>query len=621
MKRFNLLLTIVLFVTFSSCKTLTKLVNENYPPLNASVQQIASIEQNLVHIDSINSEIGVYLNEKVLNKYLPLEIKKSVENVKDENLEIKKFEPILDFKNQAIVVNGKFSIYVPEHKVTIDGELKGLSSVSTVQDSLYLRNAFKTLKINRIVFDSKPTLKKRVLAKLISPILNNFITNINGELFKNPSSIYLGWEKPLSFNPKSIFNGASTEVTSSTKVINRYLKESSILIDKTGISILIEVGKNQIKQEIDSIASSPSKMSVSKLFKEFSNKFEENWKGSFEEKEDKMGVSLAIKKELLASVLNEALSDNFMIKAKLENRSEKFSSKIEVENSKINCQKVRTKFTYPPFNGQSCNWSCPGWDPVCHSTRAACNVHREAERVVWQAAREAARIAHQAANETKVGLCDVWRNTNDFLALGKFSGNTSGNGNANLNFKQFQFSKDLSKIDINFSGGIDYNLKSNINILPMDLGHVFLCLVKYQKSSNSNIRINLEEQISTLSLLTRKEGNDLVMSIQISPIHYNAQINPSPLHEMYKDPVFIGSCSFFSTLIIPLITAGSLTGVIDLEPEQELILFGKANGSFKPDEITNVIEPLKFKINNGSDKVSLIQWKPSTIAFEYLLDN
>ena len=207
MKKISHLLILSLFLSLTSCKTLIKIINKYYPPLTTTDQQIESIEQNLVLIDSINPNVGVHINRQILDEYLPIEVKKSAENISDKTIEIKKFDPLLSFEKQAIHIKADFIFYLPEYEVTIHGDFLGSSSISTSRDSLYVRNAFKTLKVKKIEFKNKPTLKEKVLAKLIKPIFDNFITNINGEMLKEPSVIYLGWEEALKFDPKNIFKG------------------------------------------------------------------------------------------------------------------------------------------------------------------------------------------------------------------------------------------------------------------------------------------------------------------------------------------------------------------------------------------------------------------------------
>lgn len=624
MKKTFQLLTLSLFLSLTSCKSLIKIINRYYPPLSTTDQQIASIEENLVLIDSINPNIGVHINRQVLDEYLPIEVKKSAEKVSDKSIEIKKLDPSLSFEKQAIHIKADFIFYLPEYEVTIHGDFLGSTAISTSRDSLYLRNAFKTLKVKKIEFKNKPTLKEQALATLIKPIFDKFITNINGEMLKEPSVIYLGWKEALKFDPKNIFKGENTQVTSSPQIINRYLKHSSILLDKEGISIIIEISDLEGLKKVNNTTSSVNKVGLNNLFKKYKDKFDIKWNSSFEEINSRNGISLSISKPVLSSIFNEALSQSFKITSTLKNDKEKFSSKIEVEQSKINCQKVRTNFSYPKFNRKSCDHGCESWNIPCKLGEGKCNTEEELRKVAHDAARETARIAHQAENEAKVLACDAWRETNNFLALGKFSGSTSGNGEINIDFNRFHFNDNLSSLDISYSGKANYKLNSKLNIQPMDLGYVFLCQFNYSKSTSSKISAELEKQTTTLTLTTKKDDDNLIITTEIEPLKYKATIKPSPLHEMFKDPKFFGSCSVFYGFLgwaSGTAAIANIFGFMELSPEAELMLMGKVNGEHQLDKIESKIEPIKFKINNGNTMKADIYWNAKSIDFIHIKDD
>lgn len=612
--RLNLLLALILLGTLTGCKPLVKLVNHYFPPLSTSDQQITSITQNLNSIKTLQPQVGVFVGHEILDKYLPNEIKKSAEEYSDDAIEIISFEPKLNFGDQTILTRAEFKLKLKKYKATITGDLFGLSSVSTLNDSLYVRNAFQTLKISKIEFSEKPSLKNKALSKLIKPIVSNFLNNLNGILLKNPTVVYLGWTEPLKVDPKELFKGSSTEVQSQMSVIDRKLKNSSILIDKDGIWVLVEIGRSESSSENLISNEDPTENNVRSSYKSFKEKFEEKWASNFDVIESGQNMVVNIQKAELASILNESLNQVIKIKSRIKSDRTPFSSKVEVAKSKIDCQKIRTKFSYPSFNRGNCDHGCEWWNAPCKVGEALCNTKEEARKVAHDMARETARIAHQVENESKVAACDIWREANNFAALGKFSGYTEGGGDVNLEFSKFYFHDDFSVIDLAYSGKMQYKLKSKIDIQPMDLGYVFLCQFEYSKSTNSTINIEIPNQQSKLSVTVNSDDNNLILNARLSPIRYNASISSSPLHEMYKDPRFLGGCGFFASIIGPSIAAGSLTGLLDLKPEEELILFGKAKGEYEMDEMQLKIEPIPFKVN-GFENKSIVKWKSETIQF------
>lgn len=619
--RLQLLLSIILLGTLSGCKPLVKLVNQYFPPLTTSDQQITSISQNLNSMNTIQPQIGAFVGRELLDKYLPNEIKNAAEEYSDDAIKIISFDPKLDFKDQAIFATAKFELELKEYKAIVTGNLFGLSSVATQNDSLYVRNAFQTLKISKIEFSEKPSLKNKALSKLIKPIVANFLDNLNGLLLKKPTVVYLGWEEALKVDPKELFRSSSTEVVSQISIIDRKLKNSSILIDKEGIWVLIEIGKSESTKQNFTSNETLRESEVRALYKSFKEKFEEKWSSNFDKIESGQNMVVNIQKAELASILNESLDQIIKIKSQIKSDRETFSSKVEVEKSKIDCQKVRKPFHYDRYQRASCNWSCrvntplgSFDDPVCLSTRAACNVKEEARVAADNLKYETEKAAHNVRQEVEIAACNVWREANNFAALGKFSGYTEGGGDVNLEFNKFYFHDDLSVIDLAYSGKVQYKLKSKIDIQPMDLGYVFLCQFEYSKSTNSTINIDIPNQLSKISVTVNSDGDNLMLKAHLSPIRYNATINPSPLHEMYKDPKFLGGCGFFASIIGPSIAAGSLTGLLDLKPEVELILFGKANGEYEMDEMQLRIEPIPFKVN-GAESKSIVKWKNGTIQF------
>ncbi|MFA0962318.1 hypothetical protein AB9P05_10950 [Roseivirga sp. BDSF3-8] len=621
MKRAIQILVLIVLGTCSGCKPLVKVVNKYFPPLTTRDQQLTSIRQNLLSANTITPQVGVYISRETLDTYLPGEVKKAAEAFSDSTVSIISFEPELSLGSQSIITKAKFAIKLNEYNAVLKGDLLGVTSVSTSNDSLYLRSAFQTLDISAIDFTEKPNLKNRALSKLIKPVVSNFLNNLNGVLLNKPSSIHLGWKEPLQMDPKELFKSPSTEVLSEVAVIDRKLKSSSILIDDSGIWLLIEIEKPGAAQEEVAVMSASSEANVRSAFKSFKEKFEEKWLSSFDKIEPSQKMVVNIKKSEIASILNESLAQVITIRSKINSDKQPFSAKVEVENSKVDCQKVRKPFHYDRYERERCNWSCrvntplgSFDDPVCLASRAACNTKEEARVAADNIRYEAEKAAHNVLQESEVAACNVWREATNFAALGKFSGYTEGNGGATIEFNKFIFSDDLTAIDLMYSGNIEYKLKSEINIQPMDLGYIFLCQVEYSKTTNSVINVGVPTQQSRLSVLAESEGENLLIKTHLSPIKYSATISSSPLHEMYKDPAFLGGCSFFSGIIGPSIAAGSLSGVIKLKPEEELILFGKAKGEYKMEEMNLRIDPIPFKIN-GSENKSVVKWTSKNIQF------
>jgi hypothetical protein len=507
------------------------------------------------------------------------------------------------------------------YDVEIKGSFIGVTAISTEKDTLYLRSALSSLKIKSIKFTKKPKLSKKALANLISPILKNYLENINGQIFKKPTTIYTGWGETYELSLKEMFKDPNTEVIADSIKISRFIKQTSIRVKSSGVSVMVELVKNKPSIVASSIPTPKTRTDaeLTKIFKQFNAKYDSTWLSVFEPIDVKSLVVTNISKSEISNIFNEALSKQIILRQKFIIPEETFNEKLEVKRGDIDCQKVRTDFKYPSFNGASCNWSCGDFDPVCHSTRAACRAKREAERIIWQASRETARIAHQAENEAKVLACNVWRETLDFLALGRFKGNVSGSGNAAVNFESFNFNSDLSALTIQYSGTVDAKLNANMELNPVDLGHVFFCFSNFDKKTSSNINISIPNNTSNISVTSTRQDENLILKIKLEKIPYDATISPSPLHSLLLDPQFVVQCPISTLLGLGSIgvATGKFLGMVKLAPEQELLLMGKVKGKYGIDEFQIPFKPIDFKIN-GVVKKSNINWLSKSIQFTYL---
>lgn len=618
---FKTMIMVVTTLNLCGCKPVKMYVNREFPPLSTIDQQYASTDVNLKELNDFNSHIGVHIDKDVINQYLPKELKKAAEAVKSDDVVLKSIEPKLSFDRQGIFVEADFLLNIPKYNADVQGTFSGVTAISTVKDSLYLRNAIQSLKVSNVKFLKRPKLSGKALAKLITPVLKHFMDNANGEIFKKPTVINIGWGEVYKLKLKEIFKDQNTEVSIDSIVVSRFVKKNSIRVKAEGVSVMAELQEN--KPTIDALKGGQTQgrtnSELDKLFKKYNEKFDSIWSKVYEPIDVASLTTVNISKSEIATILNTAFSKPITLKQNFDIPKSTFNEKLEVKRGDIDCQKVRTSFSYPAFNGPSCNWSCGSFDPICHSTRAACRVKREADRIVWQAARETARIAHQIENEAKVGACNVWRETLDFLALGRFKGSVSGNGKAQVDFDSLNFNTDLSEITMKYSGNVDGKLKSNIELIPVDLGHVFFCYTSYEKNTTSNVGVTIPTDTPKIKISSERDQDNLVLKIKLDKIKYNASISPSPLHELLIDPQFMVKCPIHTLIGIGSGVAGiaNFLGLIKLAPEQELILAGKVKGEYGLDEMRVPFKPIVFKINGEEKKASLF-WHDKSIQAKYL---
>lgn len=626
-KRKIIFVCLLLIIFVSSCKV-QKYINQKFPKVSTIDQQVNAIEENLMYLDSIDPSIAVYLNESVVNDFLPQEVKRVVKESDTDELIIDNFNPIISLEKQGVRVKANFSLTFPKDHVKLKGVMDGIITLSSVGDSLYLRTAFNSLKVKNISFTERPGLKKRAIAKLLVPTLKHFIERVNGVYLKKPSSVHLGWGTTLSFNPKELL-GKNMTVEGDIVHTSRYLKKSSFLVDKSGISILIELGNQEETPVISepTFTNNHSESQLNQKFKKLSNLYESKWENTFKKPTASSGVLVSIAKREVSSILNESLSKGFSLRKELVLDKVRFNSKVEVKQSRIKCNKVRTKFSYPSFDGDDCDWNCmkniivgKTNDPVCVAAREACKIKREAKRILWQQGREAARIKHQLENEAKVAACKLWKEAAGVCNLGRFKASVSGEGEGLMNFNYFWFNDDLSSFSFKGSGEINISTNTSLRLRPQDLGFVFLCQTNYDKKVKSLMNAKVKLQSTEIIIEPRKIDKNLELNLSFSPIRYSASLSPSPLHSFLSDPLMAAQCPVFWSLL----SSGSIAATVadffdktDLDEKQKLLLYGQTKSEFVFPSITQRFKPMIFSIGADAEIESTIFWGEKSIDFIY----
>lgn len=613
--------TMMLLIT-SSC-SVKKYVNEKFPKLTTIDQQYNAIAQNLKHIDSLEPSIGVFVSEDLLMKTLPNSLKETIENSDSEELIVNSFETNLSLKKQAIGIEGEFDITLPEHFAVIKGKMNGTSAVSAVSDSIYIRTAFQSLRIRDISFTQKPGIGKRALAKLIVPLLRNFIERVNGQYLKKPSVIDASWKETVTFDPKSLFQDDNTSVSGPVVNIERYLEQSSILISKEGLSILIELSNQDNEANADNqlVTNGHTQSELNGAFSQLDSKYKEKWNEIFSPISGDENMSIALSKKEVASIFNESLSAGFQLKTKVNIPKETFNSKIQFDKDDINCNKVKTKFSFPKFSGSSCSWDCAEvWgvpvDPFCESSKLACKAARETARIAWQASRETARIAHQGLNASAVLACEAIKTTTGLAKLGRLKGGVSGDGSGKLKLSNFTFSDDLTRVDFKSKGDVNLDVNTTLELKPRDLGYIFLCSIDYKRKITSKADFSIPSQSASISLTSSKDGDKLKLGGEFSKLDYDATLFPSPLHVYLLDPELSLKCPVFAgTLALASGAAATASLFKMIDEEAKIILFGRTSGSYQPNAFSNTFEPITFDIDSNSKIKSEVFWKEKSIEF------
>ena len=681
LKKIGIIISLLILLT--GCDPVKDIVNKAFPPLNTLDQQYSAVLTNLKTIESIEPQLGIYVDRLILDKYIPsivdrkIKEAKEAEEYKKQDLEVLKFEPELSFDKQGIFIDAKFHIRSKKEKVETKGKMQGVLTVSVDQEILFVRGAFKTLNVAEVSFDENPSLKDEIAAKLAIDALKGFIDNINGIAFKDAYPIELKWGEATSFNAKELFD-KSVQVASETITISRHYKKGSIKIDKNGISIIAEVSdKPNESIDIEDVSDlqdrNITKPELSKLYKDFSIKFDTSWTSSLDKAHPGSAISIHISKAEMSKILNEALGKPVTLKQTFDTPKILFDEKIQVDRDKIDCQKVRKEFKRERYTrksctfnscseastcrGRDCNFNCLRCflgacsdDPSCLAREAACAIKNNAELLTCNGAREAriaacnlkenakvakcnadeeatvakdnidwnaAKAKHDFENEAAVAACDAQRELTDFMALGRFKGDINGNGSATIHLTSANVSEDLSNIDLTFASDVQAKIPVDLKIQPYDLGYLFMCISEYRFNKGFKVNVNTPEQVMHLKISGKKEDGDLIIFIQPSPIDYSAQITPNPLTVLLNDSGFISRCTALRTLMG--VTVGTVQVATDFglgnRKEQTAALTGKIKDKYEIDTMTKIIKPIPVKVNEQLLLKSEIEWGEKSIQF------
>ena len=202
-------------------------INDSWPPISENEQQIASINESIKGLHGINNpSIALVLKEKDITPLLVASI--SAANLKApakiENLSV-------NFSNQQILFNGDVTGHWNEKGVRASGYIHGAMSLSFDNSTLILRPRLNRVQLNNIEVDGWWWLPSGI-SELVNPLINSFISNINGNL------------KPIEFSVLSEdILGPSSQVTIGSKIIaipEISLLSSSALVTRSDFIALFE---------------------------------------------------------------------------------------------------------------------------------------------------------------------------------------------------------------------------------------------------------------------------------------------------------------------------------------------------------------------------------------------
>ncbi|MEP4100239.1 hypothetical protein, partial [Paraglaciecola sp.] len=496
-------------------------------------------------------------------------------------------------------------------------------------------------------------LSDNLISALSNQLSSIILDNLNVVLFSGGTTLAeIVDPKLFSISRADIFD-EQVKISTDDQVTSRYFGNAAFKIDKNGIAILVGLrdtpSDTQLTREQEIGIESPvTRNSVENAFTPFSNNFDNTWNSRLEPSKND-DIEIHISTQEIASVVNETLDGDINAFNEFTIPKETFSETVEYERKYINCQNMRDSYTSnscqqdkcsrKSCSRRSCDYSCQrcvgsGWlracanDPVCITARGVCNATAESEKAACNIREEAKlgacniaavkrkaecdtkynldKAAFDAKEEAEVVACNVAREALDFLALGDFRGEGSGNGGINLKISDVKMQPDLSTLSLTLNSEVDIHLNSHIKIQPKDIGYVFMCLANYSDDKDFDANVILPSQQLTLNLSSHnlKDGT-LEIKGKYSPLRFNAMLTPAPLVELVSDNDFALRCPQFKTTIE---TVGGIYNFFNNfmgynDPTLNAFLRGEYEGSESLGDTAFKIAPLEIDVSSNQYKL------------------
>lgn len=429
---------------------------------------------------------------------------------------------------------------------------------------------------------------------LAHPLIRTSIANINGVVFAEPVVFDLVWDETLTVDRKDLFGSDDVTVTAVTNVLAPQLQHSVFHIDREGMRVMLEVSVGLAGQDTAPAAGETLNGGTgAPSFGQFSDAFEATWDANFDPLTRGTAMELQISKRTLSRFMNAALTGQTNLVSRLTTPRESFSDTIEFDRRQIDCEDVRQPFRYGRYQRRSCDYNCDAYTDLpfggsirvrdgnlgCVADRARCNTQEEARVLADNIARESAQVAHNAAQESVVASCRAVRAASEFIARGRFAGDTQVNATYDVDLQRMQFDETLTRVEVDLQGAVDARLQSRFRIQPMDLGYIFMCQSDVQDTVNSNLQVAFPASSYAMSIVAEERDEGVALLAAFEPFRYDAVLDPSPIYRLMDDNNFSSKCRILKTVMGISLGAGNVAndlGMINVEPEIELLLRGRA---------------------------------------------
>lgn len=681
--RIGVVLTIaiaILVIVAITHRTISDRINEKWP-LSTYDQRYASITRanHILNSPKFMADVAIKISKEDFIKHSKkalVEYQKEIEKVSIEGLSnMKVSDSNINLIDQGIRVAISLSFQLNELDIPLNAIVSGDVAIEPRHDHILFRPAltYVELKPSQPVKERWLSWKigEELAVEMVTALLNNFLENINAEVFKEGYSIPFDIQVAKEFSPKDIKPKQGMQVSGSNIPLHYTLPTIVTFIDNDA---LIVIGSTTEASNIGHVEPL-GVIDVENFrthFQTYSKDIHTALVESFGEDISLSGskTSVLVRKETVSNLINSAFNQielslslkDFLVVPRpgAPAGSNKFAQDIAVHEKQNlpSCKGLYREFKGSPCdnpcsyshincdvacNLPSCDYGCKWSRPdrcvreaackalretkraACDAKKATCIVDRETRRTNCERKntecrlkRETDRIAHQTENELRVAKCKSQRLAlilvDGLLKLGEIEGEYwVNNSRMTIIITNISVENDLSAIAIksNLDSSLDARLRIWVN--PEGLGHI-ACIFNFRKTlethaTYSNSRLVLKGAISHRY---DQEGN-LVLVWITEPVKISANLSPSPYSQLIQDPGFLLNCTFLN-MAIPAVAGTQLFKEGSFSDELST-LFGHAKYELESQEIPLTIRPVE--IGRGKQKVRLNpKWLKKAIRFE-----
>lgn len=584
------LFLLTIFLLQGCSDPLEKLVNSNFPPIDASKQRQTTIDTNadaLSRLGTPNVALTVMfsdLKQVLVDSSLKKDGVIGLEIDGDEGLLRVKVAFDRKFGESDAPDDPELAKRLGELKPHIVGEVIFLAGITggvtqfgnaAPELELKLLPSLSSIQVKKITISEKYYMT--LAGVMLTSVLNRFRDNISGVLSRKPvtsvdipalSNESLNVAGPVkSDNPNITINLSAKPVVAPFK-----LDGFAWLIKDNRLIAVMQISPTELPAATNSIT-------VEHTYDGIEKRIDEIVEQVMDVPDPESKTWVAIKKDVIAHAMNSLLEQTsacVTVSAELPNQHSE--NKIAMPNGAgVNCDITRScdSNRVCEFNANQDNRDCSacilrapricgpwnmgcvggqctvmGQDPICQAAKIAqqgfYNLDANARKADCDRLRETERLVCQAEVAGEHALCQAKRTALD--ALGK-TGNFANldvdvsvkTKDMEVCFNNFVMSPALEDLRFSLSviGAADAHVY--LRFMPLDAGHL-VCPVKWQKTLDLRAEIS-DGQIGVAShVALRNEKVGLAADFSLDKINLKARMKPSPTEFLLKSPDLLIKC-------------------------------------------------------------------------------